>query len=103
MTKDRVPTEWITRERLRDWAKLLDEAHATPALLIGLSHDEQSGAMHIWVPEDTPDELVIGWLLTAVKEVGGMETMVERLLAMIGSTGEARTPGSLIIPPQRNE
>jgi hypothetical protein len=49
---ERVPTEAITAERLTGWAKALAEFHATPALLLGIGHDEHRGQLVVCVPDD---------------------------------------------------
>lgn len=67
---ERVPTEKITRERLRSWSNRLDQEHATPALLLGIGHDEKAGTIAIVTTESLGDQEMIGLLLYALRELG---------------------------------
>lgn len=96
MQKPRVPTERITRERLRDWAKDLDSAHATPVLLIGISHDgERAGDLLLVTTNDMVTEDILAFLFWAIKGLGGEEILLEKIMARIDDT---LSPGGLIIP-----
>lgn len=62
MPKERVPTEAITRARLASWERRLAEEHATPAVLVGIGHDEAAGTVVVVAPEDLPDGYVVRML-----------------------------------------
>jgi len=99
LAQERVNTDRITRERLRDWAKDLDQFHATPILLVSVGHDEHSGDVHLCITEDTPVEVVISILLWSINELGGTEALVEKVMSMVSEEPpEGTTPGGLIIP-----
>ncbi len=64
-----VETERVTRERLTEWTLLLSRAHATPALLLAIGHDEHEGEVHVLVPEGLDALTLIGLLQIAIKEL----------------------------------
>lgn len=47
-----VDVERIAHERLETWAKDCVRDHATPALLLAIGHDEFSGEVHLYMPDD---------------------------------------------------
>ncbi|MGA2035902.1 MAG: hypothetical protein ABSG68_26945 [Thermoguttaceae bacterium] len=47
-----VPVETICAERLESWKQRLIENHSTPALLMGVGHDEHAGELHLVVCEE---------------------------------------------------
>ena len=64
-----VDTERITRERLEEWRRVLQRAHATPALLLGVGHDEHDGEVHVLVPKDLDVLMIIAFLQIATKQL----------------------------------
>lgn len=52
----------ICEERLGKWTEVLVEEHCTPAILIGVGHDQVSGAIHMIIPEDWSEEQAIAIL-----------------------------------------
>jgi hypothetical protein len=65
----RVQTSRITRERLDEWAETLDQAHATPMLMVAVGHDEQVGEMHVIVPDGVDRDQVKIFLRAALREL----------------------------------
>ena len=67
----RVPVEMIIRERLTRWSKRLAEEHATPLLLMGIGHDENSGKINVLTCDepDITDEVVYQLLCKAASEL----------------------------------
>lgn len=59
----------VTTERLKRWGERLTEAHATPALLVGVGHDHAGGQLHVVIPEDMPTEMAIAFLRKALAEI----------------------------------
>jgi len=49
-----VPTEKITAERLEKWKVHFAREHATPLVLIGIGHDENSGGLVTCMVEGVP-------------------------------------------------
>jgi hypothetical protein len=47
-----VNVEEIVRERLAAWGKDCVEAHATPAMMLAIGHDNAQGEIHVLVPAD---------------------------------------------------
>jgi len=47
-----VDVQAITIERLKDWGADCIRDHATPALLLAIGHDDRSGEVHVYVPDD---------------------------------------------------
>jgi hypothetical protein len=64
-----VPTETIIAERLARWSKRLREAHATPALLIAVSHDDTSGQLIVCTVENFSDAEICRLLRYALREL----------------------------------
>lgn len=64
-----VPTEQITKERFERWAKRLSESHATPALLVGIGHDQVKGQVVICTLEDFSNDEIRAFLVFALKEL----------------------------------
>ena len=64
-----VPTERITHELFEEWASGLASVHATPALLLGIGHDERDGELHVLVPEDADVLKIIRMLQLALKQL----------------------------------
>lgn len=61
-----MPTvQEITAERLSDWGEDLNKANATPVVLIGVSHGENSGQIVVVTTEDMPEDTIVGFLLFA--------------------------------------
>ena len=44
----------ITRDRLKGWARLLVDSHATPFAVVGCGHDHNSGQVVLCIPDDVP-------------------------------------------------
>lgn len=62
-----VNVERIARERLRDWQRDCVRDHATPALLLAIGHDERSGEIHVYIPDDPfMANNVRAWLQVAI-------------------------------------
>ncbi len=61
-----VNTEEITRKRLAGWERRLSESHATPLVMIGVSHDQKSGQIVLCLPEGVDDELLVSSLRYAL-------------------------------------
>lgn len=57
----------ICNERLSGWVQRAVQIHATPMLLITVGHDHNSGELHVFVPEDTPTDLIRAALEFALK------------------------------------
>lgn len=57
-----VPTEQITEERLGRWKRQLNEAHATPVVLVAVGHDHNSGRLVLYTVEDVSDEQLAAFL-----------------------------------------
>ena len=74
MPRERVDTEGITERRLERWAKSLSEDHATPVLLVGVGHDEKSGALSVCTCADVDDERMELILMAALKRLRNGET-----------------------------
>lgn len=64
-----VPTENITNERLRRWAKKLAIEHATPTVLVGIGHDHKSGRLVVCTVEDISNDELRAMLVYALKEL----------------------------------
>jgi len=60
----------INRERLEVWRAGLTQAHATPAILIGVGHDHEAGQVHLCIPENLPLEFVIAQLQSTILALG---------------------------------
>ena len=69
MQKHRVPTEAISRMRLEEWLPILDETHSTPMLMVSVGHDDESGTLHILIPEDFPQEDAAAILAAALSSL----------------------------------
>jgi hypothetical protein len=54
---------------LESWKGLLSTDHATPAILIGIGHDENSGALVVIHVEDISRRVLIGLLKGAIAEL----------------------------------
>jgi len=67
MTKFEVQS--INKRRLEGWGDVLVEVHCTPAVLIGIGQDHQSGVLHICIPENLPIQFVRDYLARALQEV----------------------------------
>jgi hypothetical protein len=65
----RVETERISAERLESWKGLLSTDHATPAILLGIGHDENSGALIVIHAENISRRVLIGLLKGAIAEL----------------------------------
>lgn len=61
----------ITRDRLWKWGAKLDLEHATPVILVGVGHDQNSGQTVVCIPEDVTDEQLCGFLRAVLKELEG--------------------------------
>lgn len=59
----------ITGERLKKWGNVLASKQATPVVLIGIEHGQQSGKMHILTVEDVSNEVLTAFLVTAAAAV----------------------------------
>ncbi len=59
----------ICTERLSSWAVDLALDHATPALLVGIGHDQNSGDVHLCMCENMPMEQMEKILRFALAEV----------------------------------
>lgn len=46
----------ICQERMGKWTEVLVKEHCTPAILIGIGHDQVSGEIHMIIPENWSDE-----------------------------------------------
>lgn len=64
-----VPTEQITQERLKSWAKRLSEQHATPLLMLGMGHDANAGQLVVLTVEDVDDDMLVASLLFAAEQL----------------------------------
>jgi hypothetical protein len=64
-----VPTEKITDERLALWRGRLSQMHATPAVLIGIGHDHQSGKLVVCTTTDMPDNILREMLMFALADL----------------------------------
>ena len=67
MTPERVAH--INAERLSSWANILLQHHATPAVLIGIGHDDRSGEIRIITCEELPDDFVLQMLRFAIAQL----------------------------------
>jgi len=67
-----VPTEPITRERLKRWEKHLNRDHATPLALFAVGHDHNSGKLVICTVEDQEIDTVTlcALLRAAIRQLG---------------------------------
>ena len=64
-----VPTESITKGRLKGWARRLAQEHATPIVLVGVGHDEKQGQLVVLTVEDMDDEMLAGSLAFALEQL----------------------------------
>lgn len=64
-----VDVATITRERLAEWQKGCVEAHATPALLLTIGHDDVSGEAHLFVPDVFDNEDILKLLYLCIREL----------------------------------
>lgn len=65
-------TPWwqpITRIRLASWAAKLDQEHATPLLLVGVSHADKSGQIVLITTEDENTATIIAFLRFAIAQL----------------------------------
>lgn len=69
MTREK--TKAITRDRLFRWAARLAAQNATPILLLGVGHGEQTGDLVVLTVEDLSGEYIRGCLRFALKQLGG--------------------------------
>lgn len=72
--KERGPLSAIARERLARWLQNCERDHATPLVLVAVSHDadEHRGDVHVYRTEDGPTDAALGALLQAVAlQMGG--------------------------------
>lgn len=49
----------ICQTRLDQWTEVLINAHSTPALLLGVGHDQVSGEIQLIIPEDCSEDKAI--------------------------------------------
>jgi hypothetical protein len=56
----------ICKIRLGQWTEVLVEKHCTPAILIGVGHDEASGAIHIVIPENWSEDQAVAILTSTL-------------------------------------
>lgn len=61
-----VPVSAITSERLELWRADCVRDHATPLMLIAVGHDHVSGELHVYIPEDLPNEDELATLLVDI-------------------------------------
>lgn len=61
-----VPVYEITKERLGKWSMRMNQANATPVVLIGIGHDQNEGKVVVCTLEE-PD-MPIGLLRAVLKE-----------------------------------
>lgn len=69
MTEVRIRS--ITTERLVRWTEKLIAQHATPALLLGIGHDHNSGQLVLCCTEDISDEDLRKLVRGVLHELGG--------------------------------
>jgi hypothetical protein len=61
----KVPVTQISSQRLAQWLADCERDQATPLVLVAMGHDEQAGTLHVYRPEDGPDDTYVGLLLEA--------------------------------------
>lgn len=59
----------ITRGRLDDWRQTLEDANATPIVMLGVGHGPTEGELHIFFPENASYNAVRNILRTALGEI----------------------------------
>jgi hypothetical protein len=69
MTDERC--DEITAERMAGWRKKLAEEHATPALLLGIGHDRNSGALVVCTTEDLSKRDLVTLLKGVIRRLEG--------------------------------
>jgi hypothetical protein len=67
MTSEEIKT--ICQERLGSWQERLVESHATPAVLLGVGHDQHSGDIVICTVEEMSNENIILFLQDALTKL----------------------------------
>jgi hypothetical protein len=71
----------INRARLEEWGQVLNEEHATAAVLVAVGHDEATGDVRVCAP------------------AGVANKTVERLLRLAAGLVESQDP--VVIPPKQ--
>jgi hypothetical protein len=66
---NQVEIEKICRDRLDRWIQNLVKEHATPVVLVGVGHDDQSGKVVICTTEEMSQEDIGLFLVGAIKEL----------------------------------
>lgn len=64
---DRKKINEINVERLSRWKGKLNDAHSTPAVLVGFGHDHKQGEVTVLCTEEMTDFQVLTFLEAAVK------------------------------------
>jgi hypothetical protein len=64
---DRAKINKINIERLTRWKDRLNNAHATPLLLIGVGHDHKNGQLTICATEERTDQEILLLMKEAVR------------------------------------
>lgn len=59
----------ICSERMGEWAKELAEHEATPMLVVGVGHNENSGSVHVFTCDQFTDEDILKLLVFALREI----------------------------------
>jgi len=74
---NREDIQRINVDRLANWGALLTKTHSTPAVLVGVGHDHNSGVIRVIAPEDMPDEYLQMFIRYAYHMIeAGRETRV---------------------------
>jgi len=71
-----VDCEEITIERLETWGAVLAEHHGTPAILIGVGHDDVRGRLHMSTTEDMTVDMVRAILAKVLMQLMGDQVEV---------------------------
>jgi len=59
----------ITAERLAEWANTCNQQHATPAMMLAIGHDEHSGDLHLFAPENLAKRELLALIRYAYRTV----------------------------------
>jgi hypothetical protein len=68
----------VNSHRLAEWGSRLAINHCTPALLIGVGHDDRPDYLHICMPHHLPLRLVRKYLVQALAEIDAEENTAEK-------------------------